>query len=38
LRHKSGITQLPKAGFVSFSRPTTTEGGMRFAFPPYGKK
>jgi hypothetical protein len=38
LRHKSGLTQLPKAGCISFSRPTTTQGGMRFAFPPYGKK
>jgi len=35
LRHKSGLTQLPKAGCVSLSRPTTTEGGMRFIFPPY---
>ncbi len=36
LRHKSGLTQLPKAGCVSLSRPTAIEGGMRFAFPPYG--
>ncbi len=38
LRHKLGITQLTKAGGVPLSRPATTEGGMRFAFPPYGKK
>ena len=38
LRHKSSLTQLQEAGCVSLSRPTTTEGGMRFAFPPYGKK
>ena len=37
LRHKSGLNQLPKAGGLSFSRPTATEGGMRCAFPPYAK-
>jgi hypothetical protein len=35
LRHKSGLTQLPKAGCVHFSAHTVIEGGMRFAFPPY---
>jgi hypothetical protein len=38
LRHDFSLTQLLKAGCASFSRPTTAEGGMRFAFPPYGKK
>jgi hypothetical protein len=38
LRHTLGLTQLLKAGCVSLSRPTTTEGAMHLAFPPYGKK
>ena len=37
-RHKLGLTQLPKEGCVSLSGPTATEGGMRFAFPPYDKR
>jgi hypothetical protein len=36
-RHKSGLTQLPKAGGLSFYRPKVTEGGMPFAFPPYAQ-
>jgi hypothetical protein len=38
LRHTLGLTQLLKAGCVSLSSPTTAQGGMRFAFPAYGKK
>jgi hypothetical protein len=38
LRHKLGLTQLLKAGCVSVSLTKATKGGMRFAFPPYGKK
>ena len=37
LRHTLGLTQLLKAGCVSLSRPTATEGAMHLAFPPYAK-